>query len=189
MGIGQIGVGIGLIELGIGLIELPHLQYCLINWGNCKGDRNIGLRDRILTLQKSLVRIICGAGRISHADPLFAELATLKVDDLFAQSVRIFSYKLSKGMLPGSMASMLSKADHNYSTRGARSNFFVSHSDTRSIRSIAPRYWNSLSSPLKESVSIATFKEKSKLDLLMPYNDFTCNVQNCRSCTSCASSR
>ena len=70
---------------------LPHLQYCLLNWANFKGDHNLGLRDRILTLQKSLVRIICGAGRISHADPLFAELATLKIDDLFAQSVRIFS--------------------------------------------------------------------------------------------------
>merc|ERR1711911_294611 len=25
---------------------LPHLQYCLINWGNFEGDRNLGLRDR-----------------------------------------------------------------------------------------------------------------------------------------------
>ena len=29
---------------------LPHLQYCLLNWGNFKGDHNLGLRDRILTL-------------------------------------------------------------------------------------------------------------------------------------------
>ena len=116
---------------------LPHLQYCLINWGNFKGDRNIGLRDWILTLQKSLVRIICGAGRISHADPLFAELAALKIDDLFAQSIRIFSYKLSKDMLPGAMISMVSSVGHNYSTRGAKSNFFVCHSDGKSIKSIA----------------------------------------------------
>ena len=112
---------------------LPHLQYCLLNWGNFKGDRNLGLRDRLLTLQKNLVRIICGASRTSHADPLFAELATLKIDDLFAQAVRIFSYKLSKDMLPGAMASMIGKNSHNYSTRGARSNFFVCHSDGRSI--------------------------------------------------------
>ena len=52
---------------------LPHLQYCLINWGNFKGDRNLGLRDRLLSLQKCLVRIICGASHISHADPLFAQ--------------------------------------------------------------------------------------------------------------------
>ena len=103
---------------------LPRLQYCLLNWGNFKGDRNLGLRDRLLTLQKNLVRIICGAGRISHADPLFADLATLKIDDLFTQSVRVFSYKLSKDMLPGTMASMISSVNHGYSTRGARSNFF-----------------------------------------------------------------
>ena len=163
---------------------LPHLQYCLLNWGNFKGDRNLGLRDRLLSLQKSLVRIICGASRISHADPLFAELATLKIDDLFTQAVRVFSYKLSKDMLPGAMASMVSKQSHNYSTRGARSNFFVCHSDGRSIRSIAPRYWNSLSGLLKESASIAVFKEKSKSDLLAPYNSFTCTTRNCRSCAS-----
>ena len=145
---------------------------------------NPELRDRLLTLQKSLVRIICGAGRISHADPLFAELATLKIDDLFAQTVRIFSYKLSKNMLPGAVASMISKQSHNYSTRGARNNFFVCHSDGRSIKSIAPRYWNSLSGSLKESVSIAAFKEKSKSDLLAPYGGFTCTVRNCRSCAS-----
>ena len=112
---------------------LPHLQYCLLNWGNFKGDRNLGLRDRLLALQKSLVRIICSASRISHADPLFAELATLKIDDLFAQSVRIFSFKLSKDMLPDTMASMVSSVRHDYSTRGAKSNFFVCHSDSRSI--------------------------------------------------------
>ena len=95
------------------------------------------------------------------------------------------SYKLSKDMLPGAMASMISSVNHGYSTRGARSgNFFVSHSDKRSIRSIAPEHWNSLSSLMKESPSIATFKEKSKLDLLAPYQTFVCRVRNCRSCDS-----
>ena len=163
---------------------LPYLQYCLLNWGNFKGDRNLGLRDRLLTLQKSLVRIICGANRLSHADPLFAKMATLKIDDLYAQSVRIFSYKMHKDMLPGAMASFIEKVGHNYATRGAKSNFFVSHSNCRSIKSIAPRYWNSLSSSLKDSVSIATFKKKSKQDLLLPYNDFACHIRNCRSCAS-----
>ena len=161
---------------------LPHLQYCLINWGNFKGDRNLGLRDRLLTLQKCLVRIIDGADRISHADPLFAKLATLKVDDLFAQSVRIFSYKMSRGLLPGGMASFLEKLDHGHATRGARSNFFVSRSDPRSIKSIAPKYWNSLPLAMKQSPSIASFKDGSKLDLLAPYGLFSCLVRGCRSC-------
>ena len=85
----------------------------MINWGNFKGDRNLGLRDRILTLQKGLVRIICGAHRISHADPLFANLAILKKDDLYAQSV-----KMSRNKLPGGMTSFMNKVSHPYSTRG-----------------------------------------------------------------------
>ena len=87
-------------------------------------------------------------------------------------------------MLPGAMASMINKAGHGYSTRGAKSNFFVSHSDGRSIKSIAPRYWNSLSVSIKESVSIAAFKEKSKSDLLAPYDGFSCTIRDCRSCAS-----
>ena len=161
---------------------LPHLQYCLINWGNFKGDRNLGLRDRLVTLQKCLVRIVSSADRIAHADPLFASLATLKVDDLFAQSVRVFSYQASRGLLPDGMATLLKKMDHGHSTRGARSNFFIGKSDSRSIRSIAPRYWNPLSLELKQSPSCASFKDRSKLDLLGPCRSFSCSVRGCRSC-------
>ena len=64
---------------------LPHIQYCLINWGDFEGDHNCKLGKRLLTLQKCLVRIVCGAGRISHADPLFAHLSTLKVEDLLSE--------------------------------------------------------------------------------------------------------
>ena len=141
---------------------LPHLQYCLINWGNFKGDRNLGLRDGLLTLQKRLVRIICGTHRISHADPLFAELGALKVDDLYVQAVRIFAFKAARGMLPGGMASMIDRVSHRYNTRGARSNFFVDRSGCRSLRSIAPRVWNSLPGDMKGLTNIATFKERSK---------------------------
>ena len=162
---------------------LPHLQYCLINWGNFKGDRNLGLGDRLLALQKCLVRIICGAGRISHADPLFSKLATLKVDDLFAQSIRIFSYRMSRGMLPVELASFLKRPEHGYATRGAKCNFLVSHVDPRSIKNIAPQYWNPLPLKLKQCPSISSFKETSKRDLLAPYGSFVCSVRGCRSCS------
>ena len=135
-------------------------------------------------LELELVRIVCGAGRLSHADPLFADLSTLKVDDLFAQSVRVFSYKMSKGMLPGGMAAFSDKMDHGHATRGARSNFFVSHSGSKSIRSIAPRYWNTLPLNMKQSPSIASFKVASKLGLLAPYGSFVCAVRGCRSCAA-----
>ena len=161
---------------------LPHLQYCLINWGNFKGGRNLGLRDRILTLQKSLVRIISGAHRISHADPLFSKLGMLKIDDLYAQCVRVFSYKMSRNWLPGGVSLLFNRVSHRYNTRGAINNFSVECSDGRSIKSIAPTVWNSLPSELKQCPSIASFKETSKRGLLAPYAAFTCTVPRCPSC-------
>ena len=163
---------------------LPHLQYCLINWGNFKGDRNLGLRDRILALQKRLVRIICGTHRISHADPLFAQLGALKIDDLYTQSVRIISFKASRNQLPGGMTRFFDKVSHCYNTRGARSNLFVNCSDCRSIKSIAPSIWNASPLEMRQSPSIASFKGRSKVDLLSPYSTFVCNVRGCCSCAA-----
>ena len=169
---------------------LPYLQYCLINWGNFDGDHNKGLRDGLLALQKTFVRIITGSHRFSHADPLFAKLGILKVVDLYNHSVRVFSFKLHKKLLPSGVSSMFDEISHTYNTRGAINNLFVSHSDSRSIKSIAPRVWNQLDQldsklkpdqKLKTSPSIASFKERSKRGLLGPYGA-VCRVRACLSC-------
>ena len=142
----------------------------------------MGLRDRLLTLQKCLVRIICGAHRISHTDPLFADLGALKIDELYAQTVRIFSYKLFRGLLPSGVTVHFPKVKHGYRTRGASNNLFVSRSDHRSLKSIAPRVWNGLHLQLKQSTSISSFKNQSKRGLLAPYALFACDGAGCRSC-------
>ena len=166
---------------------LPHLQYCLLNWGNFKGDCNTGLRGRLLSLQKSLVRIITASRNpISHADPLFAKLAVLKIDDLFAQRVRVFSFKLDRNLLPCGVSSIFDKASHTHGTRGASSNLFVGRSDDRSMRSIAPKCWNSLVPGLKKSPSISSFKDSSKRGLLAPYSLFSCDLLGCPSCVGVA---
>ena len=95
---------------------LPHLQYCLINWGNFRQDSNLGMKKNLLGLQKCLVRIICNANRIAHADPLFHKLNILKIDDLYEQTVRVFSFKLFRNMLPQVISSMIPKVDHNHNT-------------------------------------------------------------------------
>ena len=161
---------------------LPHLQYCLLNWGNFKGDGNSGLGARLVTLQKSLVRIISANNNpISHADPLFANLAILKMDDLFTQRIRMFGYKLSKNMLPSGVSSLFQRVSHGHQTRGARSNLFVARSDGKSIRGIVPKQWNSLPSSLRGSPSVASFRDASKRGLLAPYSD-VCRVAGCPSC-------
>ena len=168
---------------------LPYLQYCLINWGNFEGDRNKGLRDGLLALQKTFVRIITGSHPLSHADPLFTKLGILKIPDLYIHSVRIFLFKLHRKMLPSGVSSMFKEISHAHNTRGASSSPFVIHSDSRSIKSIAPRVWIQLDQldrkckpdqKLKTSPSIASFKERSKRDLLGSYE--VCRVRACLSC-------
>ena len=85
-------------------------------------------------------------------------------------------------MLPSGMAGMVDMVSHGYNTRGARSNFSKNRSDGKSLKSIAPKIWNSLPSNMKVLTSIASFKEKSKGGLLAPYSLFVCNVRGCRSC-------
>ena len=161
---------------------LPHLQYCLINWGNFKDDRNQKYRDRILRLQKCFLRIIYNKSRLSHTEPLFARMGALKIDDLFKQSVRCFSFKLTKNMLPKRLSSLASRINHAHSTRGSQTNLTINSSNHRSIRYIGPNQWNSLSTALKQLPSISSFKTNSKKELLAPYSTFLCKTRNCPSC-------
>ena len=161
---------------------LPHLQYCLINWGNFKDDRNLKYRDRILRLQKCFVRMIYSKGRLTHTDPLFARMGALKIDDLFKQSVRCFSFKLTKNMLPTRTSSVASRINHTHSTRGSQTNLTINSSNHRSLRYIGPNQWNSLPTTLKKLPSINSFKAKSKKELLAPYSTFVCTTKNCQSC-------
>ena len=163
-------------------MALPHLQYCLINWGNFKEDRNLKLRDKILRLQKCFLRIIYGTHRLAHADPLFARAGTLKIDELYKQSIRCFSFKQTKKLLPSRMTSLACKINHSHHTRASRSDLAINCSDHRSLRYIIPHHWNALPTILKESPSIGSFKVNSKKDLLTPYSSFTCTARNCPSC-------
>ena len=106
----------------------------------------------------------------------------LKIDELFEQSIRVFSFKLHKNLLPREISSFFEKVDHSHNTRGARNNFFVTLSDKRSIKSIVPACWNSLPLQLKQCPSVASFKINSKNALLAPYESFSCHTRNCKSC-------
>jgi hypothetical protein len=70
---------------------LPHLQYCLIVWGNYEADRNRAQGETLLKLQKRFVGLISGKGGCYYANPLFAEYGILKVGDLYRQQLRMHS--------------------------------------------------------------------------------------------------
>ena len=57
---------------------LPYINYCSEIWGNTYAT-NV---ECITVLQKRLVRLICGARRLDHTNPLFKQLGILKFVDL-----------------------------------------------------------------------------------------------------------
>ena len=58
---------------------LPYLNYGLLVWGNTHQT----LLDKVLLLQKKVIRIICNSPFRCHTDGLFFENNILKVKDLY----------------------------------------------------------------------------------------------------------
>ena len=94
---------------------LPYLTYCLVIWGS---NYQSTLQPVIL-LQKRAIRLIAGAGRISHTSPLFRELKVLKVADLLSFQLLLVLHDFLRGQLPQPMAV---KFNIHQATRNTRSN-------------------------------------------------------------------
>jgi hypothetical protein len=70
---------------------LPHLQYCLMVWGNFEADRNKVQGETLLKVQKGFVGLIVVKSGRHHADPLFANYGILKVGNLYRLQLRLLS--------------------------------------------------------------------------------------------------
>ena len=61
----------------------------------------------ITVLQKRVVRLICGARRLDHTNPLLKQLGILKVVDLVTFNTSIIMLKAYQNVLPDSLQKML----------------------------------------------------------------------------------
>jgi hypothetical protein len=157
---------------------LPHLQYCLMVWGNFDADRNKAQGETLLKLQKRFVGLIAGKSGCYHADSLSSKYGILKVADLYWQQLRIHAWKFHNGRLPDSQAAMLARVgeSHSYGTRTAHSRLVVSMEDHRLVGYRIPTEWGTLTEEQRAIVSVAGFKQSSKGDFLVQYETFQCGV-------------
>jgi hypothetical protein len=148
---------------------LPHLQYCLMVWGNFEADRNKAQGETLLKLQKRFVGFIAGKGGRYYADPLFAKYGIFKVGDLYWQQLRMHAWKFHNGRLPDSQAAKLARVgeSHSYGTQVARSGLVVSTRDRRLVGYRIPTEWGTLTEKQRVVMSIAGFKQSSKGDFLV----------------------
>ena len=165
-------------------IVLPHLQYCLIVWGDFQGSRNKIAGSNLLRLQKRFVGMAAGCGRRVHTDPLFAKFGVLKIGDLYKQQLRIHGWQFWNGRLPIGQAVMLQRVSdtHRYGTRATGSNLAIGGRDQGSICYRVPKEWATITEAAKQLKSIAAFKRNSKTMFITEYKKFQCNITECGVC-------
>ena len=75
---------------------LSHIIYCNIVWGNCSTTKI----NSLLLLQKRAIRIITNSNYLSHTEPLFHRLKSLRIQDIHTLQTGIFMYKYTYNQLP-----------------------------------------------------------------------------------------
>ena len=175
--------GRGLLSLYNGIV-LPHLQYCLMVWGDFRGGRNMTIGDALLRYQKRFAGLIAGKRGLYHATPLFGKHGILKIEDIYRQQLRIHGWRFLNGRLPDSQADMLGRVSnvHSHATRSATHDLYSGGRDHNSISYRVPKEWSGLTKGLKEQRSLTAFKRQSKTEFLTGYKAFSCGVTGCRVC-------
>ena len=130
--------------------------------------------DKLLLVQKRVIRTVCNTHYLAHTDVLFYNSSVLKVKDIYLLQLGALMYELNAGLLPVALARIFKKNNqvHSYSTRQAqayhlplvRTQFALT-----TVGSTGPRLWNSLEPRIAQSVSIYVFKRKLKLLYLSRY--------------------
>ena len=153
-----------------------HLTYGLVAWGiaSRKGDIK-----KLQVLQKACVRVIAGARRLDHTEPLFKQLGILKLDDLVAYSAL------------GMTISLQSKANEDNNLKR-----YVRNIETSSrrgftlqplLKSSSLNYhvgmWNKHFDLVSMDLTKQTRKKWLREQFLSTYKDaITCDRDQCHSC-------
>ena len=160
---------------------MPHLNYSTLAWGHSL--------DRISTLQKKAIRCICNTNFLSHTEPLFKILNTLKLKDILRMKALKFYYRYINNQLPLYFNNMFltQTATHSHNTRYRdvpRSAIPVRSTTQNSVRFYIPNLIKATSSNIVDKISTHSytgFSNYAKLQFINEYSE-TCSVVNCYIC-------
>ena len=145
----------------------PCLTYCVSVWGSTY-QSNL---NRIIILQKKIIRIISKVSFDAHTGVLFKEQEILKFSDIYLYQIGKFMYQFKRGLLPNYFRDMFTLASqiHSHNTRNS-SLFYIPHCRNNfrrfSIRFQGPKFFNSLSREIQNRESISLFVKRLKKYLL-----------------------
>ena len=140
----------------------PYLNYCIHIWGSSSTNA----LEKILLLQKRIVRIICGVNRLTHSDPLFKSLSVLSITKLYKYNIGLLMYKYHHGWLPQILDLFERNSEvHCYNTRQFNQlhvPIYRTELGKRSFHFQAVKIWNDVYSSLSVDIKIGTFKKHLK---------------------------
>ena len=141
-------------------IVYPYLNYNVCSYAATYST----YLDRILMLQKRLVRIINRASYFAHTDELFFNSGILKIQDIYKLCVGLYMYDHQHDAI--------FVRNHSYNTRN-RSDLLPTRSrltiTQNSISASGPNIWNSIPNEIKSISSKQSFKFQYKKFLLSSY--------------------
>ena len=165
----------------------PHLIYGVEVWGSAD-DTHL---NRLLILQKKIVRLICYSDKrnvdfsFPPCDPLFYKLELHKIHDIFKINVSKFIFKCLNKSTPVNFHSWyhLTSVLNRYNTRSKFANLdnsivtktlFIpiartSNYGLKLLKVLGPKIWNSLPPLLRINDSLNNFKKKLKYILINNY--------------------
>ena len=131
--------------------------------------------NRIIILQKKIIRIISKDSFDAPTGFLFKEQEILKFSDIYLYQIGKFIYLFKRGLLPNYFRNIFTLASqiHSYNTRNS-SLFYIPHCRTNfrkfSVRFQGPSFFSSLSREIQNSESVSLFGKRLKKILLSSLN-------------------
>ena len=145
----------------------PYLVYCASVWASTY-PTNL---NRLVLLQKKIIRIISKMPFDAHADPIFKSLQIMKLSEIYFFQVGKFMFSYKIGLLPNAFKEMflMTNQVHSYNTRNSNTFYlFLARTNIRlfGIRFQGPKFFNSLNNNIQSAATISLFKSRLKTFLL-----------------------
>ena len=145
----------------------PYFNYCIIVWGNTFDS----YLKPLSVAQKRAVRLIVGARKYDHTDPIFKSLNIMRLKQIYIFAVQTFLFRFHRNLLPSFFDEFYqcNKVYHNHDTRNQtsfRTPLIKSFPASRSVRVSGVPIFNYFTKLLKTDCSIITYKIHLKKHIL-----------------------
>ena len=145
----------------------PYLMNGIIVWGSA-GDTTL---SPLFLLQKKIIRILTGSGKLDHTSPLFVSLGILPLNLLYTFNVLVVIYKIRNDFLPHASSGLFQRSiQMKFRETRQDNDWFIPKFRTsymeKSIFVRLPRLGNEYAEVFNEKCCIEVFKTKLKKVLL-----------------------